>query len=191
MQMTDSMVKRVNCYNLTVNWSINESTGREMLSKLIPSDTESLHISNVKLMTTDESVYQVISLLINNNINRLTAVDISSNEMKTLGHRSRNVFTNHPSSQHVVYLNISHNNLKFIASDTFHTLKRLKVLDASHNGIKYIDERAFNGLESLQSLHLQDNSVSVVYLELLQSLLNLRVSDSDTRVTCNMLECLL
>ena len=143
---------------------------------LIPSDTESLDISNLKSQNNDESVLQVISLLINNNLNHLLQVDLSFNKIKALGHRSRNLFINNLNSQHLIYLNISHNSIKFITGDAFHSLKRLKILDLSYNSIKFIDERAFNGLDSLQSLHLQHNSVSIIYLDLFQSLLNVRVS---------------
>lgn len=176
--MTDSMVKQVTCNNLNVNWSNIDSTGKEILKHLIPSDTESLIISrlNNNNNNNDDSILNVLSILINNNINRLFEVNLSWNKIKTLGHRSHNLFINNFNNQHLIYLNISHNFIKFITSDTFHSLKRLKSLDLSYNGIKYIDERAFHGLDSLQSLHLQHNSISIIYLDLFQSLLNVRVS---------------
>lgn len=194
--MTDLMVKTVNCSNSRENVA-DDLTGRVnslVTFNYLPSDTESLIMSHMSLVDISK---QLIPILTGNELNHLTEVDLSFNNIKQLGHGStsrlsssnvnsngaggggtytgRSLF-NFASGQHLTYLNLAHNEFKSISSGIFYGLKRLKVLNLSNGLIKFIDERAFDGLDSLQILNLQGNFISIIYLEIFQPILNLRVS---------------
>ena len=60
---------------------------------------------------------------------------------------------------HLIYLDLSHNNLDFIRSDTLRPLRRLKHLFLGHNKISELDEDMFENMSFLVELSLQHNRI--------------------------------
>lgn len=131
--------------------------------KPIPVDTESL-------------------VLIGNQYDSLPADSFSSSDHllelnltdNGLNHLLRgHVFHN---LSHLKILDLSRNNFRQLFAGIFHGLRRLQVLIVSSGQLKFLDEHTFDGLEMLNDLDLSNNQISSIYLELFQSISNLKVS---------------
>ncbi|XP_053325486.1 type III endosome membrane protein TEMP isoform X2 [Spea bombifrons] len=64
----------------------------------------------------------------------------------------------------ILFLNLSHNPLHILPSQSFQGLDKLQTLDLSHCNISSLHPNTFDGLENLKILILSDNSLSSIFL---------------------------
>ncbi|KAB0792851.1 hypothetical protein PPYR_14810 [Photinus pyralis] len=77
----------------------------------------------------------------------------------------------------VRFLNLSHTNLRQIASNDFANLANLNNLNLSHNSLSVIVEDSFRGLSGLRSLWVRNNSIHEIRVGAFNGLQNLRILD--------------
>lgn len=86
-------------------------------------------------------------------LSNLRQLNLSGNSLTQL---SANQFT----MKYLEKLDLSHNDVNAIDSETFSELQYLKELDLSKNSLTQLDERTFTRLSHLKALYLNENSIS-------------------------------
>lgn len=114
-------------------------------------------LRNSSLLTLDLSRGRIFALRrgVFSWLTAATGVDVSQNRVNQI---HRNAFEG--LEGRLKMLNLSHNLLGEVRSNTFASLTRLKVLDLSHNHIGVLGYGAFGGLPDLEALFLTGNSLS-------------------------------
>ncbi|XP_041661209.1 toll-like receptor 5 [Cheilinus undulatus] len=113
-------------------------------------------LKNSSVLTLDLSKSRIFALQegVFSPLKEVVIIDISQNKVNQI---HRNAFTG--LQGHLRMLNLSHNLLGEIYSDTFSSLTNLRVLDLSYNHIGALGYRSFRGLPYLRALFLTGNSL--------------------------------
>ncbi|XP_077283031.1 fish-lips [Arctopsyche grandis] len=104
---------------------------------------------------------------------KLTTLDISHNNINTLGNR------NFDSNFDLVFLNASNNSILSIEKNAFIGLKSLIILDLDNNRISNVHPLAFKDLHQLQEMRLSNNRLVSFEVELFKPLVNLKTLTLD------------
>ncbi len=124
------------------------------------------------------STYKNVKVLTNNEFNQmnLISLDLSYNRDKM----EPEVMSRINSFKKLIQLNVSHNEISIIRTNTFIGLNELISLDLSYNKIFYFEEiDPFKGLNSLIYLNLSQNKLSEIEENDLDNMPNIQFINSD------------
>ncbi|KAM3861514.1 toll-like receptor 5 [Diretmus argenteus] len=110
------------------------------------SAIHTLDLSKNRILTLQEGVFSPLKDAV--------VIDVSYNRVNQINRKAFDGLQGH-----LRVLNLSHNLLGEIYSDTFATLTDLRVLDLSYNHIGALGHLSFSGLPKLRALHLTGNSL--------------------------------
>nr|XP_033504221.1 toll-like receptor 5 [Epinephelus lanceolatus] len=137
-----------------------------MFESLNDSSVHTLDLSKNKIFALQEGVFSALK--------EVAIIDVSQNKVSQI---HRNAFEG--LQGHLEMLNLSHNLLGEIHSDTFASLTNLQVLDLSYNHIGVLGHDSFSELPKLKVLNLTGNSLrDIGFPALLPSLDYLLLSDN-------------
>ncbi|XP_049914083.1 toll-like receptor 5 [Epinephelus moara] len=137
-----------------------------MFESLNDSSVHTLELSKNKIFALQEGVFSALK--------EVAIIDVSQNKVNQI---HRNAFEG--LQGHLEMLNLSHNLLGEIHSDTFASLTNLQVLDLSYNHIGVLGHDSFSELPKLKVLNLTGNSLrDIGFPALLPSLDYLLLSDN-------------
>lgn len=108
----------------------------------------------------------------NSNLFNLKALYLNNNRLQNI----RNSFLN---ISHILYLDISNNNITEFSDPIFQTLRDLRVLHASNNRIVNFNNPQTNSLSKLMTLSVSSNMLNNVNLSYYPDLINVDVSNNN------------
>lgn len=118
------------------------------------STFEGLKDSAIRILDLSRNRIFALQQRVFSPVKEVVIIDVSQNKINRI---YQNAFDGLQGNLRM--LNLSHNLLGEIYSDTFSALKNLRVLDLSHNHIGALGYRSFHGLPNLKVLHLTGNSL--------------------------------